>query len=263
MKPLPAVSGKLGARVCAAYPGTPSTEILENIATYPVEDVSAEWATNEKTALDIAIGASFSGVRAFSSMKHVGLNVASDSLMSQSYIGVNGALVLAVCDDPGIHSSQNEQDTRLFARFAGVPILEPADAQEALDYTRLAFDLSEQFDTPVIIRSTTRLSHTRSVVRTGERIVPEAKSFINDITKNVMVPAHARMRHKHVLEREEAIAAYFDQSDLVGWKAGSKDIGVYHRRSCNNLRRRSSAWGQHPETAILVSTGHRHHTCVH
>ncbi|MCP4072957.1 MAG: indolepyruvate ferredoxin oxidoreductase subunit alpha [Hyphomicrobiales bacterium] len=215
-----------GARVCAAYPGTPSTEIMENLATYPREDLVAEWATNEKTALDIAIGASFSGVRAFAAMKHVGLNVASDSLMSQSYIGVNGALVLAVCDDPGIHSSQNEQDTRLFAKFAGVPILEPSDAQEALDFTRKAFDISEEFDTPVIVRSSTRLSHTRSVVCQGNRTEVEAREFNNDIAKNVMIPAHARSRHPKVLQREGHVIEYLNKSDLNKVRKSSKKFGV-------------------------------------
>ncbi len=215
-----------GAQVCAAYPGTPSTEIMEEIGTYPPEDLNAEWASKEKTALDIAIGASFSGVRAFTSMKHVGLNVASDSLMSQSYIGVNGGLVLGVCDDPGIHSSQNEQDTRLFARFAGVPVLEPADAQEALDYTRVAFDISEQFDTPVIVRSTTRISHTRSTVVTGGRIEPKSGMFHDDIAKNVIIPAHARMRHGPVIEREAKIGRWFDKSGLVTWLRGSGKNGV-------------------------------------
>jgi len=215
-----------GVKVCAAYPGTPSTEIMENLAKYPVEDLSAEWATNEKTALDIAIGASFSGVRAFASMKHVGLNVASDSLMSQSYIGVNGGLVLAVCDDPGIHSSQNEQDTRIFAQFAAVPILEPADGQEAQDFTRIAFDISEQFDTPVIVRGTTRLSHTRTVVVQGERQEVEPKAFQENISKNVMVPNHARMRHPKVIERVELLKSYFNDSDLNKWEKRSEKIGV-------------------------------------
>ena len=156
-------------RVAAAYPGTPSTEILESLARYPVEDLHAQWSTNEKVALDVAIGASFAGVRSMAAMKHVGLNVAADALMSLTYIGVHGGLVLVVCDDPGIHCSQNEQDTRLFCRLAMVPCLEPADAQEALELTRFAFELSERFDTPVMIRSTTRLSHTRSVVRLGAR----------------------------------------------------------------------------------------------
>jgi indolepyruvate ferredoxin oxidoreductase alpha subunit len=215
-----------GVRVAAAYPGTPSTEILEALGTYPAADVDAGWATNEKTSLDTAIGASFCGTRAFCAMKHVGLNVASDSLMSQAYIGVNAGLVLAVCDDPGIHSSQNEQDTRLFARFAMVPVLEPADAQEALDYTRIAFDVSEEFDTPVIVRSTTRLSHTRSLVRQGRRHEPVPKPFIEDFTKNVIIPAHARLRHPKVIEREGRVSAYFDAGDLVGWEKGSPDVGI-------------------------------------
>ena len=130
-----------GVRVGTAYPGTPSTEIMESLGTYPAGDVEAQWSTNEKVSLDVAIGASMGGVRAMCAMKHVGLNVASDSLMSQSYIGVDGGLVLVVCDDPGMHSSQNEQDTRLFGQFAMVPVLEPSDAQEAKDFTKLAWPL--------------------------------------------------------------------------------------------------------------------------
>ncbi len=135
-----------GVKVAAAYPGTPSTEILESLATYPAADLHAQWSTNEKVALDVAIGASFAGKRALAAMKHVGLNVAADAFMSQAYIGANGGLVIAVADDPGIHSSQNEQDTRIYGQLASVPVLEPSDAQEALDLTRLAFDLSEQFN---------------------------------------------------------------------------------------------------------------------
>ena len=163
-----------GVKVAAAYPGTPSTEILESLATYPAEDLHAQWSTNEKVALDVAMGASFAGRRALAAMKHVGLNVAADAFMSLTYIGVNGGLVLAICDDPGIHSSQNEQDTRLYGVLAGVPVLEPSDAQEALDFTKLAFELSENFDTPVIVRGTTRLSHTRSPVVVGDRSEPPA-----------------------------------------------------------------------------------------
>ncbi|MDP6346008.1 MAG: indolepyruvate ferredoxin oxidoreductase subunit alpha, partial [Alphaproteobacteria bacterium] len=169
-----------GVKVASAYPGTPSTEILESLAGYDAAEINAEWSTNEKVATDVAIGASFQGVRALAAMKHVGLNVAADSVMSQTYIGVNGGLVIAVCDDPGIHSSQNEQDTRLFCRLANIPVLEPADAQEALDFTRLAYELSEEFDTAVIVRATTRLSHTRSPVVIGTRTVPEDKPFIED-----------------------------------------------------------------------------------
>lgn len=215
-----------GVRVASAYPGTPSTEILENVARFPEQDIKAEWATNEKVALDVAIGASFAGVRAFVAMKHVGLNVASDSLMSMTYIGVNGGLVLVVCDDPGIHSSQNEQDTRLLARLAMVPVLEPSDAQEALDFVKQGYDISEQFDTPVIVRSTTRLSHTRSLVRVGERVVPISKGFVDNITKNVMVPSHARIRHPRLIERERDLAEFFNSSDLNRWERGGTEYGI-------------------------------------
>lgn len=215
-----------GVKVAAAYPGTPSTEILETVATYPAADVHAQWSPNEKVALDVAIGASFAGVRALAAMKHVGLNVASDSLMSQAYIGVNGGLVLAVCDDPGIHSSQNEQDSRYFAKFARIPVLEPADAQEALELTKLAFELSERFDTPVMLRSTTRLSHTRSQVELGERILPRRKEFREEPEKNVMIPAYARARHPRVLEREQNLASYFDTSGLARVERGGSEFGI-------------------------------------
>ena len=215
-----------GVKVASAYPGTPSTEILENLARYPAEDVSVEWAVNEKVALDIAIGASFAGVRAFCSMKHVGLNVAADALMSQTYIGVNGGLVITVCDDPGIHSSQNEQDTRIYARLAMVPCLEPADAQEAYELVKTAFDISEEYDTPVIVRSTTRLSHTRSPVRIGEREGAPQKPFLEDPGKNVMIPAHARQRHARLLEREQRLKELFAQEPFSRIEWGRKDIGV-------------------------------------
>ncbi len=215
-----------GVRVAAAYPGTPSTEILESLAEYPAEDVHAQWSTNEKVACDVAIGASFAGVRALAAMKHVGLNVAADSLMSATYIGVNGGLVLAVCDDPGIYSSQNEQDTRLFGKLATVPVLEPSDAQEALDFTRLAFDLSERFDTPVIVRSTTRLSHTRSMVRVGEREEHAPRGFLDDPSRNVMLPAYARLRHPLLIEREARLRAWLETSELIRWEPGSADFGV-------------------------------------
>ncbi|MDH3763612.1 MAG: indolepyruvate ferredoxin oxidoreductase subunit alpha, partial [Gammaproteobacteria bacterium] len=199
-----------GVRVAAAYPGTPSTEIMETLGKFPAQDVQAEWATNEKVALDVAIGASFAGARAMTSMKHVGLNVAADALMSQTYIGANGGLVLIVCDDPGIHSSQNEQDTRIYGHLAMVPVLEPSDAQEALDYTRLAFELSERFDTPVIVRGTTRLSHTRSLVQTGERVEKASLGFNENPQKNVMIPGHARMRHSALFQREQQLKQYLE-----------------------------------------------------
>src|SRR5664280_1500715 len=221
-----------GVKVAAAYPGTPSTEILETLADYPAEDLHAQWSTNEKVALDVAIGASFAGRRALAAMKHVGLNVAADAFMSINYIGVNGGLVLAVCDDPGIHSSQNEQDSRIYGMLSSVPVLEPSDAQEALDFTRLAFDLSETFDTPVIVRSTTRLSHTRSSVVTGDRKEPPQRAFIEKPSKNVMIPAYARPRHGVVIEREARLKAYFAESSINRWEAGDTSFGVITAGTC-------------------------------
>lgn len=215
-----------GVKVAAAYPGTPSTEIMETLSRYPAEEMHAQWSVNEKTALDVAIGASLAGVRAFTSMKHVGLNVASDALMSFSYIGVNAGLVLVVCDDPGIHSSQNEQDTRVFASFAHVPVIEPADGQEALAYTRAAFELSEQFDTPIIVRSTTRLSHTRSAVNTGERHMPAPQPFNEDSGKNVMIPSNARQRHPKVLEREVLVAEALANGPLTQVEIQDTAVGI-------------------------------------
>ncbi|MCW5700813.1 MAG: indolepyruvate ferredoxin oxidoreductase subunit alpha [Rhodospirillales bacterium] len=215
-----------GVKVAAAYPGTPSTEILETLSTYPAEDLHAQWSTNEKVALDVAIGASFAGVRALAAMKHVGLNVASDALMSLTYIGVNGGLVIVVCDDPGIHSSQNEQDTRLFCRLALVPCLEPSDAQEALEYTRLAFDISERFDAPVIVRSTTRLSHTRSLVTIGARREAVRRGFAENPNKNVMIPSNARVRHPQIIQREADLAAYFADPDITSREDNDPAIGV-------------------------------------
>ena len=223
-----------GVKIASAYPGTPSTEILESIAEFPESDIAAEWAPNEKVALDVAIGGSFAGVRSLTSMKHVGLNVALDSLMSMTYIGVNGGLTLVVCDDPGIHSSQNEQDTRLIAQLATVPVLEPSDAQEALDFTRLSFELSERFDTPVIVRSTTRLSHTRSQVKLGNRDDIEPLPFNEDVVKNVMIPAHARLRHPFLLEREAKLIKHFgcDLEHLPRFDIGDHDI--YNFAHSNN-----------------------------
>jgi indolepyruvate ferredoxin oxidoreductase alpha subunit len=221
-----------GVKVAAAYPGTPSTEILETMAEFPAEDVHAQWSTNEKVALDVAIGASFAGRRALAAMKHVGLNVAADAFMSQTYIGVNGGLVIAVCDDPGIHSSQNEQDSRIYGMLATVPILEPSDAQEALDFTKLAFDLSELFDTPVIVRSTTRLSHTRSAVAIGDRKEPPPRPFIEKPSKNVMIPAYARPRHALVIEREAKLKTYLTESTINRWEKGDTSFGVITAGTC-------------------------------
>ena len=221
-----------GVRVAAAYPGTPSTEILEALARYPAADVHAQWSTNEKVALDVAIGASFAGRRALAAMKHVGLNVAADAFLSQAYIGVNGGLVIVVCDDPGIHSSQNEQDTRLYGELAAVPVLEPSDAQEARDLTRLAFEISERFDTPVIVRGTTRLSHTRSPVAVGARQEAPSRQFVEDPRKNVMIPAHARLRHVAVVAREAKLKEYLETAPINRQETGAASFGVITAGTC-------------------------------
>ena len=193
-----------GVKVSSAYPGTPSTEISEFLAKY--DEVYSEWAPNEKVALEVAIGASISGVRSLACMKHVGLNVASDPLYTLAYTGVNGGLVIVVADDPGIASSQNEQDTRMIARSAHVPVIEPSDSEEAKEFLKFAFDISEKYDTPVIFRTTTKLSHSQSIVTLGERVVPEDKLYERSVPKYVMMPASAIGRHKVVEAREELMA---------------------------------------------------------
>ena len=193
-----------GVKVSAAYPGTPSTEISENIVKY--KEIYAEWSPNEKVAMEVAIGASISGVRAMASMKHVGVNVASDPLYTASYTGVNGGLVLVAADDPGLYSSQNEQDTRCVARAAQVPVLEPSDSQEAKDFMKFAFEISEKYDTPVILRTTTRLSHSQGTVVLEEREEVPDKVYERNIGKYVMMPAMAKNRHVYVEKRMEAMA---------------------------------------------------------
>ncbi|MCI8495388.1 MAG: indolepyruvate ferredoxin oxidoreductase subunit alpha [Lachnospiraceae bacterium] len=193
-----------GVKVSAAYPGTPSTEISENIVKY--EEIYAEWSPNEKVATEVAIGASISGVRAMASMKHVGVNVASDPLYTISYGGVNGGLVLVAADDPGLYSSQNEQDTRCVARAAMVPVLEPSDSQEAKDFVKFAYEISEKYDTPVIVRTTTRLAHSQGTVTLEERIEPEDKPYERNPAKFVMMPGNAIGRHVYVEKRMKAMA---------------------------------------------------------
>ena len=193
-----------GVKVSAAYPGTPSTEISENIVKY--KEIYAEWSPNEKVAMEVAIGASISGVRALASMKHVGVNVASDPLYTVSYIGVNGGLVLVAADDPGIYSSQNEQDSRMVARAALVPVLEPSDSSEAKEFTKYAFELSEKYDTPVILRTTTRLSHSQGMVELMDRVEVEDKVYERNIAKTVMMPNNAKNRHIFVEERMNRLA---------------------------------------------------------
>lgn len=190
-----------GVKVAAAYPGTPSTEILETIAR-EYEGIYAEWSPNEKVALEVAFGASLTGARAMASMKHVGLNVAADPFMTLSYVGVNGGLVIVSCDDPELYSSQNEQDNRHFARFAKVPMFEPSDSQEAKDFMKLAFVVSEQFDTPVMVRSVTRISHAKGVVELEEPVVSSMPVEIrNQTEKFTMLPSFARVRHRVIEER--------------------------------------------------------------
>ena len=213
-----------GVEVAAAYPGTPSTEILENVAHYP--EIYAEWSANEKVALDIAIGAAYAGKRAMATMKHVGLNVASDSLFYVSYTGVNAGLVIVNADDPGLHSSQNEQDNRHYARFAKVPMLEPSDSQEAKDMVGAALDLSEQFDTPVILRTTTRSSHAKSVVALGERKVFPKRPYEKNPQKYVMIPGHAKRRHPVVEARLVQLAEYAETCPFNAMEMGDLSLGI-------------------------------------
>ena len=197
-----------GATFAAAYPGTPSTEILENIAGYP--EIDSRWSPNEKVALETAIGASLGGARSFACMKHVGLNVAADPLLTATYTGVNGGLVISVADDPGMHSSQNEQDTRHYGRLAKIPVLEPSSAQEAKEMAILAFFISEEFDTPVIIRTTTRIAHGSGIVCLENRVEKTLPTYTKEMGKWVMMPAMARQRHVLVEERMNKLADYAD-----------------------------------------------------
>ena len=208
-----------GVRVAAAYPGTPSTEILEAIATYP--DIYAEWSVNEKVSLEVGIGASMAGSRAFCAMKHVGMNVASDALMTLTLTGVKGGLVIAVADDVGLSSSQNEQDSRFWGRFAHLPILEPADSQEAYDMARYAFDLSEQYQVPVILRMTTRICHVKALVTAGDREQHVADGFKKEPLRWVMVPGNAKRRIPLMYEREKALRQLAEETPLNILETGS------------------------------------------
>lgn len=212
-----------GVKVAAGYPGTPSTEIIESLAGY--EGVHVEWSTNEKVALEVAIGASISGARALATMKHVGLNVAADPLMTVSYMGVNAGLVIVTADDPGMHSSQNEQDNRWYGRFAYVPVLEPSDSAEALYFTKQAFEISEKFDVPVIVRSVTRISHARSLVELGHRVEVEPRPYRKDPRKYVMLPAHARGRKPEVVARGKELQKFADDSPINRAEWGSTERG--------------------------------------
>ena len=214
-----------GCSFVSSYPGTPSTEITECVAKH--EEVYAEWAPNEKVALEAAFGASLAGKRSFCAMKHVGLNVAADPLFTISYTGVNAGLVIGVADDAGMHSSQNEQDSRHYAQAAKIPMLEPSDSAEAIAFAKLAYELSEKFDTAVLIKMCTRVSHSQSVVETGERILPEQKKYEKNPGKYIMMPANAKKRHPEVEARTKALAAWAESADINRIEAGSdKSLGI-------------------------------------
>ena len=213
-----------GCSFVSSYPGTPSTEITEAIAKYP--EVYAEWAPNEKVAMEAAFGASLAGRRSFCGMKHVGLNVAADPLFTISYTGVNAGMVIGVADDAGMHSSQNEQDSRHYARASKIPMLEPSDSAEALAFAKLAYELSEKFDTPVLLKMCTRVSHSQSVVETGER-VEAVKEYQKDIPKYVMMPGNAKKRHPVVEARTRALVEYAETAEINRVEAGSDHkIGI-------------------------------------
>lgn len=213
-----------GVRVVSAYPGTPSTEVSECIAAY--DEVYAEWAPNEKVAFEVAVGASFAGARSMVCMKHVGVNVAADPMFTAAYTGVNGGLVILAADDPGMHSSQNEQDTRFYARSAHIPMLEPSDSQEAKEFTKLAFELSEKYDTPVFLRTTTRLAHSQSLVEEEDRVEVPLRPYVKDVAKYTMMPSSAIGRHVVVEARENRLAADVNGFDIIHEEMGDTSLGI-------------------------------------
>lgn len=219
-----------GLRVASSYPGTPSTEITECIAKY--DDVYSEWAPNEKVAMEVAIGSSIAGARSFCAMKHVGLNVAADPLFTASYTGVNAGMVIAVADDPGMHSSQNEQDSRHYAKAAKILMLEPSDSEECLEYAKASYELSEKFDTPVILRLTTRVAHSRSIVNIGERNDIGVKEHVKNPGKYVMMPAMAKKRHIVVEDRMVAEREWAETASINTVEYNDKKIGVISSGIC-------------------------------
>lgn len=213
-----------GVTVVASYPGTPSTEITENIVKY--SEINVQWSPNEKVAAEVAIGASMAGARSMSCMKHVGMNVMADPLFTVSYTGVNGGLVFCVADDPGMHSSQNEQDSRHYARASKVMMLEPSDSSECKEFTKKAYELSEKFDTPVILRLSTRVSHSQGLVEMRDKENYELKPYEKNIAKNVMMPANAIKRHVVVEKRNEEIKEFCESSELNKTESNGSEIGV-------------------------------------
>ena len=213
-----------GCCVVSSYPGTPSTEITEEAAKY--DEIYCEWAPNEKVAMEVTFGASLGGVRSFCGMKHVGLNVAADPLYTMSYTGVHAGIVIGVADDPGMHSSQNEQDSRHHAIAAKVPMLEPSDSAETLEYVKLAYELSEEFDTPVLVKMCTRIAHSQSVVETSQRACPPRKAYEKNIAKNVMMPGNAIKRHPIIEERTNNLREWSETSGINKIEEGGQEIGI-------------------------------------
>ncbi len=214
-----------GVKFASAYPGTPSTEILENMPQY--KEIYSEWSSNEKTAFEAGLGSTFAGARTLVAMKHVGLNVAADPLMTLTLTGVKGGFVVVVADDPAMHSSQNEQDTRSYGKFAKIPVLEPSDSNEAKEMVGQALDISEQFDTPVILRSTTRISHGESIVELKERTESKIPlKFERDNMKYVMIPAFARKRHTIIQKRLKSLKEFVETTELNKIEMNSTDIGI-------------------------------------
>ncbi|WP_296647528.1 indolepyruvate ferredoxin oxidoreductase subunit alpha [Romboutsia sp. 13368] len=220
-----------GVRFASAYPGTPSTEILENVATYK-DDIVAEWATNEKVALEAAIGGSLAGARTMASMKHVGVNVAADPLFTFSYTGVNGGMVLITADEPGMHSSQNEQDNRNYAKFAKIAMFEPSTSQEAKDMFKEAFEVSEKYDTPVLFRVTTRLCHSKGIVECSDRVNIPIKEYIKNPQKNLTVPAHAKIRRVELEDRMSKLLEYSNNTELNNYEINNTKIGIVASGMC-------------------------------
>lgn len=214
-----------GVKVSAAYPGTPSTEISEYLVQYK-DDIYCEWSPNEKVATEVAVGASLAGTRAMSCMKHVGFNVAADPAYSVSYMGVNGGLVIVVADDPGLYSSQNEQDTRMVARAAKLPVVEPSNSDEAREFMKMAFELSEQFDRPFVYRTTTRLAHSQGIVELAERQEIEDKPYVKDIRRTVMMPGNAKLRHVEIEKRNEELAEAANTHPINRVEMRDTKIGV-------------------------------------
>ncbi len=219
-----------GCKVVSSYPGTPSTEITEYAAKY--DEIYCEWAPNEKVGLEVAFGASLAGARSACCMKHVGLNVAADPLFTMSYTGVNGGLVICVADDPGMHSSQNEQDSRHYAEAAKLPMLEPSDSFEAKEFAKLAFELSEEYDTPVLLRMCTRIAHSQSAVEICEPDAKELKEYIKNPKKYIMAPANAIGRHPTVEERQKKLAEYANTSPLNKVEYADSELGIITSGTC-------------------------------